>query len=133
MKPMCRGGRPPGNRPFVLPGDALPSLIIRYLSLRLPRVRYRIFLPEGSQMNEGRRFRFCAVAGFGGSGQEWAAHARHIEQLGFSTLLCPDGTGTFAPFQALSAAAAVTGTLRLGTYVLASPLRTPGEGTAGSG
>ena len=50
-----------------------------------------------------------------------------LEQLGFSTLLCPDGTGTFAPFQALSAAAAATSTLRLGTYVLASPLRTPGE------
>src|SRR6204780_1469963 len=78
-------------------------------------------------MNNERRFRFGAVAGFGRSGQEWAANARHIEQLGFSTLLCPDGTGTFAPFQALSAAAAVTSTLRLGTYVLASPLRTPGE------
>ena len=78
-------------------------------------------------MNKERRFRFGAVAGFGRSGQEWAANARHIEQLGFSTLLCPDGTGTFAPFQALSAAAAVTSTLRLGTYVLASPLRTPGE------
>ena len=62
-----------------------------------------------------------------GERAEWAAHARHIERLGFSTLLCPDGTGTFAPFQALSAAAAVTSTLRLGTYVLASPLRTPGE------
>jgi len=78
-------------------------------------------------MNNERRFRFGAVAGFGRSGQEWAANARHLEQLGFSTLLCPDGTGTFAPFQALSAAAAATTTLRLGTYVLASPLRTPGE------
>ncbi len=74
-----------------------------------------------------RKFRFGAVTGFGRSGQEWAATARHIEQLGFSTLLCPDGTGTFAPFQALSAAAAVTSGLRLGSYVLASPLRTPGE------
>jgi probable F420-dependent oxidoreductase len=78
-------------------------------------------------LNKERRFRFGAVAGFGRSGQEWAANARRIEQLGFSTLLCPDGTGTFAPFQALSAAAAATSTLRLGTYVLASPLRTPGE------
>ena len=66
-------------------------------------------------MNKERRFRFGAVAGFGRSGQEWAANASHIEQLGFSTLLCPDGTGTLAPFQALSAAAAVTTTLRLGT------------------
>jgi hypothetical protein len=80
-----------------------------------------------ASMTGQRRFRFGAVAGFGRSGQEWAANAHHIEQLGFSTLLCPDGTGTFAPFQALSAAAAATSTLRLGTYVLASPLRTPGE------
>src|SRR5580658_7429100 len=78
-------------------------------------------------MNRERRFRFGAVAGFGRTGQEWAANARHIERLGFSTLLCPDVTGTFAPFQALSAAAAVTSTLRLGSYVLAAPLRTPGE------
>ena len=77
-------------------------------------------------MSGERRFRFGAVAGFGRTGQEWAATARHIEQLGFSTLLCPDGTGTFAPFQALSAAAAATSTLRLGSYVLAAPLRTPG-------
>ena len=78
-------------------------------------------------MSGERRFRFGAVAGFGRTGQEWAAAARHIEQLGFSTLLCPDVTGMFAPFQALSAAAAATSTLRLGSYVLAAPLRTPGE------
>ena len=78
-------------------------------------------------MTGERRFRFGAVAGFGRTGQEWAATARHIEQLGFSTLLCPDGTGTLAPFQALSVAAAATSTLRLGSYVLAAPLRTPGE------
>ncbi|MCL2584746.1 MAG: TIGR03621 family F420-dependent LLM class oxidoreductase [Streptosporangiales bacterium] len=78
-------------------------------------------------MSGERRFRFGAVTGFARTGQEWAATARHIEELGFSTLLCPDGTGTFAPFQALSAAAAATSTLRLGSYVLASPLRTPGE------
>jgi probable F420-dependent oxidoreductase len=78
-------------------------------------------------MSGERRFRFGAVAGFGRTGQEWAAAARRIEQLGFSTLLCPDGTGMLAPFQALSAAAAATSTLRLGSYVLAAPLRTPGE------
>ena len=78
-------------------------------------------------MSGERRFRFGAVAGFGRTGREWAATARHIEQLGFSTLLCPDGTGMFAPFQALSAAAVATSTLRLGSYVLAAPLRTPGE------
>ena len=78
-------------------------------------------------MSGERRFRFGAVAGVGRSGQEWAALARRVEQLGFATLLCPDGTGLFAPFQALSAAAAVTSSLRLGSYVLAAPLRTPGE------
>jgi probable F420-dependent oxidoreductase len=77
--------------------------------------------------SSGRRFRFGAVAGFARTGQEWTATAQRIERLGFSTLLCPDGTGTFAPFQALTAAATVTSTLRLGTYVLAAPLRTPGE------
>lgn len=76
--------------------------------------------------SSGRRFRFGAVAGFGRNGQEWAATAQRAEQLGFSTLLCPDGTGMLAPFQALSAAAAATSTLRLGSYVLAAPLRTPG-------
>jgi alkanesulfonate monooxygenase SsuD/methylene tetrahydromethanopterin reductase-like flavin-dependent oxidoreductase (luciferase family) len=56
-----------------------------------------------------RRFRFGAVAGFSRNGQEWVATAQRVEQLGFATLLCPDGTGTFAPFQALSAAAAARG------------------------
>ncbi|HXT89534.1 MAG TPA: TIGR03621 family F420-dependent LLM class oxidoreductase [Trebonia sp.] len=82
---------------------------------------------EAEPVSGERRFRFGAVVGFARTGQEWAAAARRIEQRGFSTLLCPDGTGTFAPFQALSAAAAVSSTLRLGTYVLAAPLRTPGE------
>ncbi len=76
--------------------------------------------------SSGRRFRFGAVAGFGRNGPEWAATAQRIEQLGFSTLLCPDGPGLLAPFQALSAAAAAPRTLRLGSYVLAAPLRTPG-------
>lgn len=76
-------------------------------------------------LSHDRGFRFGAVAAFGRTGQEWAATARRLEGFGFSTLLCPDTTGTFAPFQALSAAAAATGKLRVGTYVLASPLRTP--------
>jgi probable F420-dependent oxidoreductase len=77
-------------------------------------------------MSDGRRFRFGAVAAFGRTAQEWAATAQRVERLGFSTLLCPDTTGTFAPFQALAAAAGATSTLRLGSYVLASPFRTPG-------
>jgi len=78
-------------------------------------------------MTGERRFRFGAVTAVARTGQQWAATARHVEELGYSTLLCPDTTGTFAPFPALSAAAAATTTLRLGTYVLAAPLRTPGS------
>jgi hypothetical protein len=37
-------------------------------------------------MSGERRFRFGAVAGFGRTGQEWAATARRLEQLGFGTL-----------------------------------------------
>ena len=72
-----------------------------------------------------RRFRFGVVAAAARGGEEWTGLARRVEELGYSTLLCPDTTGTLAPFAALAAAAAVTSTLRLGTYVLASPLRTP--------
>jgi probable F420-dependent oxidoreductase len=72
-----------------------------------------------------RAFRFGVVAAAARGGEEWAGLARRIEGLGYSTLLCPDTTGTLPPFAALAAAAAVTRTLRLGTYVLASPLRTP--------
>jgi probable F420-dependent oxidoreductase len=77
-------------------------------------------------MSGERRFRFGAVAGFGRSGPQWAAAARRLEQLGFDTLLCPDGTGALAPFPALAAAAAATSTLRVGSYVLAAPLRPAG-------
>lgn len=73
-----------------------------------------------------RGFRFGAVAAVARTAPEWAATARHVEELGFSTLLCPDTMGTLAPFAALSAAAASTESLRLGTYVLAAPLRSPG-------
>jgi len=72
-----------------------------------------------------RRFRFGAMA-TARTAKEWASTAQRAEDLGFSTLLCPDTTGTFEPFAALSAAAVATDRLRLGTFVLASPLRSPG-------
>lgn len=71
-------------------------------------------------------FRFGAVAGMRSPSVSWADTARLIEQAGFSTLLVPDTLSTLSPFSALAAASAVTTTLRLGTWVLASPLRTPG-------
>lgn len=76
--------------------------------------------------HDDRGFRFGVVAASARDAGEWTGLARRVEGLGYSTLLCPDGTGTLTPFAALSAAATATSTLRLGTYVLASPLRTPG-------
>lgn len=73
-----------------------------------------------------REFRFGVVAGKAPTGAEWAATARRAEELGYDTLLIPDTLHTFAPFAALAAAAAVTRTLRVGTYVLSAPNRTPG-------
>ncbi len=73
-----------------------------------------------------REFRFGVVAGKASSGAEWAATARRAEELGYDTLLIPDTLNTFAPFAALAAAAAVTRTLRVGTYVLSAPNRAPG-------
>lgn len=50
---------------------------------------------------------------------DWAAFARRVEALGFSTLRVADHPGSGpAPFVALAAAAAVTERIRLGTYVV---------------
>jgi probable F420-dependent oxidoreductase len=60
------------------------------------------------------------------TGGAWLDKARRIESLGFTTLVMPDTLQyTLAPFPALAAAAAVTRSLRLGTYVLANDLRHP--------
>ncbi|WP_236795360.1 TIGR03621 family F420-dependent LLM class oxidoreductase [Amycolatopsis sp. GM8] len=73
-----------------------------------------------------RLFRFGLVAAPRGAGREWTATAKRAEDLGFSTLLVPDGVGIPPSFAALAAAAAVTERLRLGNFVLNTPLRTPG-------
>jgi probable F420-dependent oxidoreductase len=73
-----------------------------------------------------RKFRFGLVATPSGSPQEWTELARRAEDLGFSTLLIPDSTGTLSSFPTLAMAAAVTERLRLGTFVLAAPLRPTG-------
>jgi alkanesulfonate monooxygenase SsuD/methylene tetrahydromethanopterin reductase-like flavin-dependent oxidoreductase (luciferase family) len=70
--------------------------------------------------------RFGVVAGRPTSGAAWSATARRVEALGYDLLLTPDTAFTPSPFPALAAAAAVTTRLRVGTWVLASPLRTPG-------
>ncbi|WP_049562499.1 LLM class flavin-dependent oxidoreductase [Nonomuraea sp. SBT364] len=67
-------------------------------------------------------FRFGVVSG---RAPDWAGLARRAESLGYSTLLVPDTLGTLSPFAACAAAASVTTTLRVGTYVLSAPLRHP--------
>jgi probable F420-dependent oxidoreductase len=74
----------------------------------------------------GRPFRFGVVASRAGSGEEWAATARRVESLGYSTLAMPDRLQhTLAPIPALAAAAAATSRLRVGTYVIANDFRDP--------
>ncbi len=70
-----------------------------------------------------RAFRFGVVAGQVESAAQWTGLARRVEDAGFHTLLVPDTVNVAAPFSALASAAAVTTDLRLGTFVLAAPLR----------
>ena len=77
-------------------------------------------------MSRDRRFRFGAQLSFAGAGEEWVAKARRVEELGYSTLSVPDHfDDQLAPFPALTAAAAATTTLRVGTLVLGNDYRHP--------
>lgn len=56
----------------------------------------------------------------------WLALARWVEELGFDALLVADHPGSGPePWQCLAAAATVTSTLRLGTYVVQGGVRQP--------
>lgn len=70
----------------------------------------------------GKPFRFAAQAS-PESAEQWLAVARRAEALGYSSLLMPDVTQLPAPLTALAVAAGATKTLRVGTWVLAAPLR----------
>jgi probable F420-dependent oxidoreductase len=74
-----------------------------------------------------RPFRFGLVAGQADSAGQWTETARRAEQLGYDVLLVPDTPNIISPFPALAAAAAVTSTIRLGTFVVNVPLRQPGS------
>ena len=76
--------------------------------------------------DELRSFRFGVVVAGPPDGDRWLDQARRVESLGYATLLLPDTLSTPSPFVALASAAAVTNTLRVGTWVLAAPLRMPG-------
>jgi probable F420-dependent oxidoreductase len=70
-----------------------------------------------------RAFRFGVVATPDGGPEQWVRTARRVEELGYSSILMPDGLQLLAPFPSLAVAASATRTLRVGTFVLASPLR----------
>jgi alkanesulfonate monooxygenase SsuD/methylene tetrahydromethanopterin reductase-like flavin-dependent oxidoreductase (luciferase family) len=73
---------------------------------------------------QNRPFRFGVVTTPWGGGEAWRSTARRVAELGYSTLLMPDGLQLLSPFPSLAMAAAVTD-LRIGTFVLAGPLRPP--------
>jgi alkanesulfonate monooxygenase SsuD/methylene tetrahydromethanopterin reductase-like flavin-dependent oxidoreductase (luciferase family) len=78
-------------------------------------------------VREVHPFRFGVIAApraVGADGGQWLGTARRTADLGFGTLLVPDGLALHAPLPALAVAAAVP-ELRLGTFVLAAPLRPP--------
>ncbi|WP_020420658.1 TIGR03621 family F420-dependent LLM class oxidoreductase [Amycolatopsis sp. ATCC 39116] len=74
-----------------------------------------------------RRFRFGLVTGQPSPASRWAGLARRAEDLGFDTLLVPDAAGVQASVPALAAVAASSSRLRIGTFVLAAPMHSPGR------
>jgi len=73
-----------------------------------------------------RPFRFAITTSRAGSGPEWRAEARRIEELGYDTLLLTDHiTSQLAPVPALAAALEATTRLRVGSYVFANDYRNP--------
>ena len=69
-------------------------------------------------------FRF-AVQAVPQNSEQWLGVATRAESLGYSSLLTADGLHLMSPLPALALAAGATKTLRVGTFVLASPLRLP--------
>jgi alkanesulfonate monooxygenase SsuD/methylene tetrahydromethanopterin reductase-like flavin-dependent oxidoreductase (luciferase family) len=72
------------------------------------------------------QFRFGVVTTPQATGDvagSWQRQARRVEELGYCSVLMPDGLQLPSPMPALAFAAAATTVLRVGTFVLASPLR----------
>ena len=77
-------------------------------------------------MTHARSLRFGIMAGKAKSGTAWTELARKAEDLGYSTLCVADHfTDGFAPTPALTAAAAVTTKLRIGSMVYGVDFRHP--------
>jgi probable F420-dependent oxidoreductase len=72
-----------------------------------------------------RPFRFGVSLTNVGSRSSWRDQVRKAEGLGYDVLQVPDHLGLAAPFPALVAAADVTSSMRLGTYVLNAGVVSP--------
>jgi probable F420-dependent oxidoreductase len=72
-----------------------------------------------------RPFRFGFQAARANEPEQWLALARCAEGAGYSCFMVPDHLGRLATFPALMAAAAVTRTIKLATYVLNQDWRPP--------
>jgi probable F420-dependent oxidoreductase len=71
-------------------------------------------------------FRFAVYGGWATQSEDWLAVARRAEQLGYGALLMVDHLGRqLAPISALAAGAAVTSSIRIGSYVFANDFRHP--------
>jgi alkanesulfonate monooxygenase SsuD/methylene tetrahydromethanopterin reductase-like flavin-dependent oxidoreductase (luciferase family) len=68
---------------------------------------------------------FAVVATPGPTQASWVEQVRMLEDLGYATVLVPDTLWTVSPFPALAAAAVAAPRIRLRTWVLASPMRSP--------
>jgi probable F420-dependent oxidoreductase len=72
-----------------------------------------------------RRFRFGLVSNDVRTAAQWRSLARQAEALGYSTLLSGDHLGQQAALARAVAAAAVTSTLRVGSYVTNNSFQPP--------
>ena len=71
-------------------------------------------------------FRFAIHTGRLEPPGDWAAFARRVERLGYAALYVTDHLGRqLSPIAAMASAAAVTRTLRIGSYVFANDFRHP--------
>jgi Luciferase-like monooxygenase len=83
--------------------------------------------PEVGRMSVAVRTAVVATPAPAGSpGPRWVDLVRRFEAVGWRTVLMPDTLWTPSPFPTLAAAASATSTLRLRTWVVAAPFRTPG-------
>src|SRR4030081_3231836 len=82
-------------------------------------------MPDTTATRGARPFRFGVVAPLTADLPTWRDQVRRIADIGFSTLLMPDvQQWQPAPGPTLAVAATLAD-LRVGTWVYASPLRTP--------